>query len=219
MPVAAVTGLFMTAYSAGPFEAVIFDLEFTAWAGSMARRWLGPGEFKEVVQFGAVKIDSASLAVKDELEILVRPRLNPVLSDYLVALTGITNDAIAARGVDFAEGYARFYAFCADAPSFAFGRDDLVLRDNLRLYGLRDAPPLPPYTNVIEWLSEHGVDASGLHACDVAGICGASFAGRKHDALEDARSVALGMKTLISRGARNPFPRDRPSAGSGETYR
>ena len=31
----------------------IFDLEFTAWECSMARHWLTPGEFKEVVQIGA----------------------------------------------------------------------------------------------------------------------------------------------------------------------
>ena len=32
----------------------VFDLEYTAWECSMARRWLAPGEFKEVVQIGAV---------------------------------------------------------------------------------------------------------------------------------------------------------------------
>jgi hypothetical protein len=31
-------------------SAIIFDLEFTAWAGSLESRWPKPGEFKEVVQ-------------------------------------------------------------------------------------------------------------------------------------------------------------------------
>jgi inhibitor of KinA sporulation pathway (predicted exonuclease) len=184
-------------------HATIFDLEFTAWPGSMARRWLGPGEFTEVVQIGAVKIDAGSFALLDELNVLVKPRVNPVLSDYLTELTGVTNDAIAARGVDFLEAYRQFVAFADGGLIAAFGRDDLVFRDNLRLYGITDAPALPPYANTIPWLIEHGIAPRGFHACDVARLCGATFTGREHDALEDARSVALGIQTLVARGARN----------------
>src|SRR5258706_10294556 len=68
----------------------IFDLEYTAWECSMARHWLTPGEFKEVVQIGAVKLDPGSFAVLDELGVLVGPRINPVLSPYFEKLTGIT---------------------------------------------------------------------------------------------------------------------------------
>ena len=38
----------------------VFDLEYTAWECSMARSWLTPGEFREVVQIGAVKLDADS---------------------------------------------------------------------------------------------------------------------------------------------------------------
>jgi len=69
-------------------HAIVFDLEFTAWQGSVAHRWSRPGEFTELVQIGAVKVDVASLNVVDEITVLVRPRINPVLSDYLVELTG-----------------------------------------------------------------------------------------------------------------------------------
>src|SRR5436189_6486508 len=79
----------------------IFDLEYTAWECSMARHWLTPGEFKEVVQIGAVKLDADSFAVLDEFECLVRPRINSTISPYLEKLTGITNDAVARGGHDF----------------------------------------------------------------------------------------------------------------------
>jgi hypothetical protein len=65
--------------------------------------------------------------------------------------------------------------------------------------------PVLPYTNVIPWFAQHGVDLAGRHACDVAAAAGAEFHGRAHDALSDARSVALGIKTLVGRGAKNPF--------------
>src|SRR5437868_13268780 len=86
--------------------AIIFDLEFTAWEGSLQRHWMAPGEFKELVQIGAVKIDARSFEPLADFEVLAKPRINPVLSPYLEKLTGISNADIAARGVDFAEAYA-----------------------------------------------------------------------------------------------------------------
>jgi inhibitor of KinA sporulation pathway (predicted exonuclease) len=186
----------------GP-EAVVFDLEFTAWEGSWQGRWLKPGEFKEVVQIGAVKIDAATLEETGALDLIVRPRINPLLSAYLVALTGIGNDRVKAVGVDFADAYARFVAFAGTSPIVAFGRDDLVLSENLRLYGIADAPALPRYFNVTPWLRANGVEPKGYHACDIARLCGGVFNGKEHDALDDARSVAMGIKALVARGAPN----------------
>lgn len=171
----------------------------------MRRRWLAPGEFKELVQIGAVRVDARTLEVLADFEVLVKPRLNPVLSVYLEKLTGITNPMVAERGVDFLDAYTRFVAFCGDAPICAFGRDDLIFEENIRLYGIPDAKPLPPYINAIWTLLANGIDPRGQHACDVARLCGAAFEGHKHDALEDARSVALGLRALVERGAKNPF--------------
>ena len=44
----------------------IFDLEFTAWECSMASHWLRPGEFKEVVQIGALRVDARTFKVLDK---------------------------------------------------------------------------------------------------------------------------------------------------------
>ena len=186
-------------------HAVIFDLEFTAWEGSMESRWTRPGEYTEVVQIGAVKLDAASLKQVDSFEMLVRPRVNPVLSDYLVALTGITNEALAARGVDFIIAYRSFLDFVGEARTWAHGRDDLIFLDNLKLYGWEHALPLPLYSNAVSWFTEQGIDLKGKRACDVAEAAGAVFEGRKHDALADARGVAAGFAALIAKGAPNPF--------------
>ncbi len=184
---------------------VLFDTEFTAWEGSMANRWLAPGEFREVVQIGAVNVDAATLATVAEFDVLVRPRFNPVLSGYFETLTGIANAQVEARGIDFRDAYDRFVAFVGDDTMAAFGRDDLVLIDNLALRGIRDAPPLPSHRNIAVWLRENGIHTQGLHACDVAEACGAPFEGRKHDALDDSRSLAAGIRALVARGATNPF--------------
>lgn len=183
----------------------VFDLEFTAWEGSLVQHWMQPGEFREVVQIGAVKIDARTFSPLEELNLLIKPRINSVLSDYLVKLTGVTNEAVDEHGVDFAGAYARFVAFCGGGTICSFGRDDHVLEANLRLYGIRNAAPLPRHINAAAWLRENGIATKGAHACDVARLCGAQFEGREHDALEDARSVALGIKTLVNGGVPNPF--------------
>ena len=189
-----------------PPVAVVYDLEFTAWEGSMANHWLRPGEFKEIVQIGAVKVDEGFNS-GETFDAMVRPRLNPVLSPYLERLTGINNQEVRARGVDFMQAYREFVTFCGGLPIVAFGRDDLVFLDNLRLYGVTDAPPVPSYVNVTIWMAEQGFDMRGLHACDVSAAAGVPFEGRKHNALDDALSVASGIRALMARGAPSPLAR------------
>jgi inhibitor of KinA sporulation pathway (predicted exonuclease) len=182
---------------------VVYDLEFTAWDGSMAERWLKPGQFREVVQIGAVKIDGVTLEETAAFEVLVKPRLNPQLSAYFETLTGIANADIARRGIDFADAYERFVAFAGDAQTIAFGRDDLIFEENFKLYGISSHVGAPSYMNIAPWLRANGLNPR--HAGDVAEEAGVSFAGQKHDALFDARSVAHGVRTLVARGAKNPF--------------
>jgi inhibitor of KinA sporulation pathway (predicted exonuclease) len=185
----------------GPGALIVFDLEFTAWECSMASHWLRPGEFKEVVQIGAVRLDAVSFQILDEFEILVRPRINSVLSLYLENLTGIANSQLVERGVDFATAYDRFVAFAGGAPISAFGHDEWVLEENIRLYGLKQMTPLPAFHDLRAWFAEHQVDPRGLHSCDIGPSLGVPFIGRAHNALDDARSVAAGMEILAARGA------------------
>ncbi len=184
-------------------SAVIYDLEFTAWDGSMAECWLKPGQFREVVQIGAVMLDTLTLEETGSFEVLVKPRLNPELSAYFEALTGIANAEIARRGIDFPDAYERFVAFAGDAQTIAFGRDDLIFEENFKLYGIKSSTRAPSYRNIAPWLRANGLHPR--HAGDVAEEAGVTFAGQKHDALFDARSVAHGVRALVARGATNPF--------------
>ena len=193
---------------------IVYDLEFTAWEGSMAERWLCPGQFREVVQIGAVKLDPASLVELSAFEILVKPRLNPILSRYFETLTGISNAELTERGIDLEEACRRFLAFADGAPTCAFGRDDLVFAENFRLYGIAQPPLAVSYMNIAPWLRSHGLNPR--HAGDVAEEAGVAFSGQKHDALFDARSVAQGIRTLVTRGAANPFyPRPWAAENAG----
>ena len=186
----------------------VFDLEYTAWECSMARQWMTPGEYREVVQIGAVKLDADSFAEVAAFDVLVRPRINPGLSAYFQDLTGITQKMVTAQGVEFGEAYGRFLDFAGDGPIAAFGRDEQVLIDNLRLYGIEDARPLPVFYNLRGWFAVQGLDPRGLLSCDIAPALGVPFVGHTHNALNDARSLAAGMAAIAARGG----VRIRPAA-------
>jgi inhibitor of KinA sporulation pathway (predicted exonuclease) len=190
-----------------PIEAAtltVFDLEYTAWECSMARRWLEPGQFKEVVQIGAVRLDGRTLAVLGEFDLLVKPRINPLLSPYFENLTGITSAEVAARGVDFAEAYARFADFAGEGPICAFGHDEWILEENLRLYGIADFRLLPRFQDLRTWFAACDVDPRGMLSCEIAPSLGLAFQGRAHNALDDARSMAASMEEMVRRGAGRP---------------
>ncbi len=193
-------------------SAVVYDLEFTAWEGSMRHRWLRPGEFKEVVQIGAVKVDAASLAVRDRFSIFVRPRINPGLSPYLEKLTGITSDTVREHGLDFADAFSEFLAFADGAVCASFGRDELVFEENLRLYGLAASPRTPEFRDLRPWFRANGIDTRGLHSCEIGPRLGVPFEGKAHNALADSLSVVAGMQVLVARGARSLFADCVPAA-------
>ena len=187
-------------------EVVFFDTEFTAWRGSMARRWSGPGEHKEIVQIGAVKVDAATLGEVASFAVLVRPVKNPGLSDYLVGLTRITNERVVREGVAFAEAIARFLAFVGDSALCCYGRDDRIIAANAELLGY-DAlwPKHIVGVNLKDWLLSVGIQLTGVSSGQLAAHVGAKSEGVAHDALIDARSLAEAMRYLIAKGAPNPF--------------
>ncbi|MEI9997086.1 MAG: exonuclease domain-containing protein [Rhizomicrobium sp.] len=185
-------------------SAVVYDLEFTAWEGSMRHRWLRPGEFKEVVQIGAARVDALTLDVRETFIVTIRPRINAQLSPYFERLTGITNAILREEGRDFADGYDAFLAFARGEPCAAFGRDELVFDENLRLYGLA-ARPTPEFRDARPWFRANGLSTSGLHSCDIAPKLGIPSEGRAHNALADSLSIAAGMKVLVARGAKSLF--------------
>ena len=185
--------------------AVIYDLEFTAWEGSMRHRWLRPGEFKEVVQIGAVKLDAVTLATVGTFSAFVRPRINPVLSPYLENLTGITTQALRDEGCDFAQAYGAFLDFAGGAMCASYGRDELVFEDNLRLYGMRKPANTPQYTDISLWFRANGLEIRGLHSSDIGPKLGVPLDGQAHNALADSLSLAAGLRVLVARGAANLF--------------
>lgn len=186
-------------------EAVIFDTEFTAWNGSAQRNWTAPGEFREIIQIGAIGIDADTLRETSQFSVLVRPVLNPVLSDYITALTGIEQASIERDGVHLAEGVTRFLSYCGGRPMFCYGLDGWVISKNLALLGQASVWPGLRPTNIGDWFAARGFDVGALNSGSLATAAGVSFEGRAHDAVGDCRSILAAARATVARGAVNPF--------------
>jgi len=179
---------------------VVYDLEFTAWEGSEKRRWTGPGEYREIVQIGAVALDADDhFREIDGLELLVKPRINPRISDYLVALTGIAADDVLNHGIDFRDGLDRFASFAGtgDVPLLSFGPDYAVLRENCRLTEIPYPFTETQEINAKDLMCEiAGIGCRGVASSNLPEIMGFAAPGPKHQALFDARCVAEALRIL-----------------------
>lgn len=115
---------------------ILLDTEFTAWPGTNAGGWAKKGEYRELIQLGAVALAGPDLAETGAFEALTRPRINTALSPYIQDLTGVTQARMAREGQDVAQGLAALARFAAGRPVLSYGHDGLVLLENLALAGI-----------------------------------------------------------------------------------
>lgn len=186
---------------------VIADLECTAWDGAAARGWSGPEEHREVVQLGAALVETELFTELVSVKFGVRPKINPVLSQYFINLTHITQEEIDAIGLDFPTFLRMFSGWCADFEIYCFDKvgssqlfDRDVLMENCQLLGLKFPFKMKRFHNVNEIFREHGVEIRQSGAAPEA--FGIDLPARPHDALNDVKGLIVGLRALALRQLR-----------------
>ena len=138
---------------------VIFDTEYTSWKGCQENGWHGSRK-KEIVQIAALKVTD-NLEVISEFNQICRPTINPILSDYFVNLTHITNETVAQEGVPFIEAFKAFKNFVGNDVCFSHGwgadykhkSDGAIIDENIELYQLTEKNDLI-YFNIAAFFQE-----------------------------------------------------------------
>jgi inhibitor of KinA sporulation pathway (predicted exonuclease) len=174
---------------------VVYDLEWTSWLGFMESGWRLPGKHRETIQIGAVRLDAGrGFAEIGAFETLVRPHLNPLLSDYIVDLTGINQARIDRDGVSFDDALDRFVDFVGDSALASWGPDEIAVTENCVLWD-RDPPPCFAHpVDVREPVSrQFGFDGPWISSSDLPDRLGLAVDGRAHDALYDARCIGAAL--------------------------
>ncbi len=114
-------------------EAVIYDLEYTTWPGTLERNWSGENEHREIIRIGAISIDLDNLQEIEAMDVFVKPSVNPILSDYCAKLTDITDEQIQIEGIELHEALHKFVNFVGKRNIFCHGSDIVVILENLKL--------------------------------------------------------------------------------------
>src|SRR3989338_500560 len=111
-----------------PYDTVIiYDTEYTTGEGARERDWGGPNEHKEIVQIGAVLIETQNFTELDSFSVFVRPVKNPRLSDFFIGLTGITQEQIDTQGMSFPDAIEKFLTWSQALHLYAYGTDAITL--------------------------------------------------------------------------------------------
>ena len=144
-------------------NVIIFDTEYTTWDNSRECDWSDEGQEKEIVQIAAIKVNMKTMEILGEFECLVKPVINPILSDCFIRLTGIENCDVEKNGISFERAYENFCDFCGDLECWSYNprvdmpiADGHILKRNLKLNNLEEKYILN-YVNVYSYFREEFV--------------------------------------------------------------
>ncbi|MDT0573595.1 3'-5' exonuclease [Streptomyces sp. DSM 3412] len=189
---------------------VIFDLEFTTWPGAMEQDWSAPGQLREIVQIGAVRVDEG-YSVVEEYETLVRPVVNPRLSPFFTTLTGIDQRSVDRDGLAPARAVTDFLAFCRGGSVLSYGNDMLVLGENIgwaRARGeeIKHSAFTPGFLNIRPWLNAVAPATTATNSGRLwqALSLPRPAPGHEHSALFDCHSIAAALRHLAGTGVTLP---------------
>jgi inhibitor of KinA sporulation pathway (predicted exonuclease) len=179
---------------------IVFDLETTAWEGSLAANWSRPGEYREVVQIGAVRL-TPDLSEVSDFSRYVRPVRNPVLSSYFTDLTGITQQMINARGTNFSTALHDFVDYVGAASAIVSnGTDGDVIVENCHLNGFACPLDTSLFRDVRKDISRAlSIGDHETPSYMLPQLIGGQNTGRAHDGLSDARCIAAALRFIAAR--------------------
>lgn len=195
--------------------AILFDCEFLVCDGAPGRFWCGPGDpDPTVVQIGAVRLTlEPPFDLGETFERVIQPRDRtgqPVPLDPLFTrLTGLTQARVAAEGVPLATVLAAFDTYSEGAPLWSWGKDEFnLIAISCFVEGLPPPIPATRFHNAARLLEKAGEPRDRIHDLRSHTLM-AAFGltppeGRAHDALTDARHVALTLQHLLRSGRLTP---------------
>jgi len=121
-------------------DYIVLDMEWNQpWPGSPSAQKVLPVQIRgEIIQIGAVRI-TADQQVKDEFQVLIRPKYYRHLNRRVSKLTGIKESRLKEEGIPFRDAMKRFMQWCGEDIIFlTWGFDDIrILRENLQLFNMQ----------------------------------------------------------------------------------
>lgn len=186
---------------------IIFDTEYIADKGQYEQGFNG-WKNREVIQIAAIKV-SDDLRVEDKLDFYTLPVRHPDIPPYFINVTGITNEIMRARGVNFIKAYQAFAKFAQNLNCYSHGWgapaddqcDGAVLNETLNYYKCKTAAIT--YFNIAPWFkfqyARNGLSITRQASGEIASLLGLEqnlldLDLSPHNAFYDVHSILEGLK-------------------------
>ena len=182
--------------------ALLIDLEFTCWEDSVRTGWADPAHPAEIIEIGLAAFRVATRAVHGSFTTLVRPRVNPVLSEYCCELLHIPQREIDAAD-ELPAALAKVAAWLASlAPaglvSCGWGPlDRKVLASNTRMLGVADPLAGRPHIDLGAVMTELYRHPTPITRDDLRDLERLPPNPRRHRALDDALDLLHFLPLLL----------------------
>ena len=172
---------------------LLTDSEYTTWEGALESGWAAPGQHREIFQLAALLTD-ADFHEIDSIVVLVKPKVNPILSEFAQRLTNVSQMQIEQHGVTFPEALKQLELIASRASAtICMSGDSGVLRENCRIHGI----PFPfehDFHRLRPFLEQQKIDLSKCSSGELHKLTPTPLEGHTHDALHDCRSMAAWLR-------------------------
>jgi len=182
-----------------PEKVVLFDTEYTAWKGCQENGW-GEGQYKEIVQIGAILADIGTFKELDNFSVYIKPVKNPELSEYFVDLTHIDQETVDKEGIDLQSALNKFYKWSKDYQLGSFGGDEKTIKENCKLINVKFPFENNSFFDSRKIFENAGIEVKGNYTSGtIPEAFGVNIKNRPHNALNDVRATLEGLELLSQR--------------------
>ena len=182
-----------------PDTFIVFDMEWTAWEGSLERDWSGPDEYREIYDIGAVKVSGDNFEVDNTYQQRITLELVPKMPAYSVKLTGLTQADLDRDGIPFKDMVAEFKKFTGDLLIYAWGIDGERLAENCQLKKVINPFPADQFRNMRELFKKYGIPADDYYSSTILEYFGQHNKHHAHQGLDDALNIVEALRLLSSK--------------------
>jgi 3'-5' exoribonuclease 1 len=187
--------------------ALLIDCEFTCWEDSLRTDWADPARPAELIEIGLAVYDVATRAVGETFTSFARPKLNPVLSDYCVALLHISQQEIAGADdvpavLTRAEAWLGGVA-AGNYPTCGWGMLDRTrIASNARMHGVADPLASRAHIDMRAVMSAFVGSGDSVSRDEVRARYALPSNPRRHRALDDTLDLTHFLGLLLDGGLR-----------------
>jgi inhibitor of KinA sporulation pathway (predicted exonuclease) len=173
---------------------IIVDLEWTSWRDNSKKKIREKWQKREIIQIGAIKVNN-KYKIINKLNIFVKPKFNPILSNYIKKLTNITQNKIDKDGVTFDKAYKKFISFSKRTKIISNGNDGKILNENLKYNKLKKKIEVKDIRPLFQ--NKYKIPKKFCNSYLIHTFFGYSLnKNRSHDAVWDCKCILKALKSL-----------------------